>query len=583
MYEDYSSVINAYHMAFSACNYIDIKKLYKVARGLYFAMYQHYEYCEENNLISQEYRICQIIDEEILGKLDASFINCRDIKLAEKIVDLRKLFFALSARRNLKNFALYIEQYKTKKVWAKTMETMEPIFYYCDKFAVSSKLNLMRASLMPSMGKSYTANLFVAQSIGNNPNVQVLRVTYSDDNCVSSTRQTAGIIDSQAFREIYPRYQKYQGNSIFKSQTSYQICIVDCEDEYNLNSVTREGQSTGKRCQILIIDDLLKDDTESYNKELHKKMLNRYESTWSSRADDENLKILLLGTMWADTDLLNVLYDREAEKGVLIPDPKRKYVEVSKKGTSVWIGIPALDEYGQSTCPQRYSTTYLKNKRKNMDRFLWMSVYQQNPIAPEGLEFDWSTLFQYDELPNCEIECRYASLDPARKGKNYVSMPICYKFSDRERYTLVDFLYKKKSMKELYDEIVDKIIEHKLNKLVVENNTDTSLKEVLEMKLREKGYLGCTITEKYSTMNKEKRINDHQGDVRNMIEYPRKGSHPPSSDVGKAMESIASYSFNYPNKFDDAIDSVVIFVMEFISNVNLLSKARGFDRRRLGI
>lgn len=572
MYEDYSIVINAYHMAFSACNYIDIKKLYKVARGLYDAMYQHYEYCEENNLISQEYRICQIIDEEILGKLDASFVNCRDIKLAEKIVDLRKLFFALSARRNLKNFALYIEQYKTKKVWAKTMETMEPIFYYCDKFAVSSKLNLMRASLMPSMGKSYTANLFVAQSIGNNPNVQVLRVTYSDDNCVSSTRQTAGIIDSQAFREIYPRYQKYQGNSIFKSQTSYQICIVDCEDEYNLNSVTREGQSTGKRCQILIIDDLLKDDTESYNKELHKKMLNRYESTWSSRADDENLKILLLGTMWADTDLLNVLYDREAEKGVLIPDPKRKYVEVSKKGTSVWIGIPALDEYGQSTCPQRYSTTYLKNKRKNMDRFLWMSVYQQNPIAPDGLDFDYANLKQYDEIPPHIKGSVYASLDPARKGKNYVSMPIFYKVDtgndNDNKFALVDFLYKKKSMKELYDEIVDKLIEHRVKHFVIENNTDTSLKFVIENKLHEKGYYGCNISEKYSYENKEQRIMDNQGYVRGNIIYPRKNMHSLNSDIGKAMDSLTSFSFNYPNKFDDAIDSVVLFAMKYIDCEN---------------
>lgn len=581
--EDYSKIISAYHKAFLSCNYIDLKKLYTVASGLYDAMYQHYEYCEEKELINQEYRICQIIDEDVLYRLDEAFTHCKNIKLAEKIVDLRKLFFALSARRNLKNFALYIEQYKRKKVWDKTMETMEPVFCYTDKFAISKKLNLIRASMAPSMGKSYTANLFVAQSIGNNPNIQVLRVTYSDDNCVSSTRQTATIINSRAFREIFPRYKKYQGDSIFKSRTSYQICVVDCEDEYNLNSVTREGQSTGKRCQILIIDDLLKDDTESYNKELHKKMLNRYESTWSSRADDENLKIMLLGTMWADTDLLNVLYDRESEENELIPDPTREYVEVSKNGNSVWIGIPALNEYEESTCPKRYSTAFYKKKRKNMDHFLWMCVYQQNPVAPEGLDFDWSNLFQYDELPNSDIECRYASLDPARKGKNYVSMPILYKFNDRDRYTLVDFLYKKKSMKELYNDIVDKIIEHKLNKLVVENNTDTSLKMVLETKLHERGYYGCTIIEKYSVMNKEKRINDHQGDIRNMIEYPRKGKYPPNSDMGKALESMTSFSFIYPNKFDDAIDSICLFVMEFISNVNLLAKARGFDRRRLGI
>ncbi|MEG0366014.1 MAG: phage terminase large subunit [Coprobacillus sp.] len=581
--QDCSKLISAYHTAFKNSNFNNIKNLYTVANNLYDSMYQHYDYCTYENKIKQQYRICQIIDEDILQKLDNAVYLSKDMKTANKLVELRKLYFALSARRILKNFALYVEQYKNKKVWDKTMDTMESVFHYADIFSVSNKLNLFRASMMPSMGKSYTGNLFVAQSIGNNPNVQILRITYSDDLCVSSTRQTAGIIDSQAFREIFPRYKKYPGDKIFKSQTSYQICIADCEDEYNLNAVTREGQSTGKRANILIIDDLLKDDTESYNKDLHKKLLNRYESTWSSRADDESLKIMLLGTMWSDTDLLNVLYDREAEDDDLIPDPKYKWVEVSKEGKSVWIGIPALDEKNKSTCPKRYSSEFLKKKMKNMDKFLWMCVYQQNPIAPEGLDFDWSALPQYDSIPTDEIECRYASLDPARKGKNYVAMPIFYKYHFDEKYYLVDFLYKKKSMKELYDDIVDKIIMHKLNKLVVENNTDTSLKEVLETKLKEKGYFGCIITEKYSTQNKEKRINDNQGDIRNMIVYPRKGMHPPNSDMGKAMEGVTSFSFSYPNKFDDGIDSVCLFVMEFISIVNHFAIARGFDRRKLGI
>lgn len=583
MKEDYSLLIRAYHQAFLHSNYNDISNIYKIADSLYDAMYQHYEYCIEQNSIKQQYRICQIIDEDVLEKLDNAVFICKNLRLAEKIVELRKLFFALSARRILKNFALYVEQYKNKKVWDKTLETVESVFYYSDIFSVSPTLNLMRSSLMPSMGKSYIANLFTAQSIGNDPNVQILRITYSDDLCVSTTRQTAGIINSRAFREIFPRYQDYPGDKIFKSQTSYSICIIDCEDEYNLNSVTRDGQSTGKRAQILIIDDLLKDDTESYNKDLHKRMIDRYESTWTSRASDDNLKIMLLGTMWADTDLLNVLYDRAMEEDELIPDPKHKFTEVSKNGSSVWIGVPALDENDKSTCPLRYSTKSLKKKRKNMDRFLWMCVYQQNPIAPEGLEFDWSVLSQYDSIPNWEVECRYASLDPARKGKNYVSMPILYKFKQDERYYLVDFMYKKKSMKELYDIIVDKIIEHRLNKLVLENNIDTSLKEVLDSRLRERGYFGCTIIEKYSSQNKEKRINDHQGDIRNMIVYPKKGTYPKNTDMGKAMEGITSYSFTYPNKFDDGIDSLAMFVMEFISQAYKFAKVRSFDRRKLRV
>ena len=115
-------------------------------------------------------------------------------------------------------------------------------------------------------------------------------------------------------------------------------------------------QSTGKRAQVLIIDDLLKDDTESYNKELHKRMVNRYDSTWTSRAEDDNLKVILLGTMWAPTDLLNVVYDRAIQNDRLVPSTRFKYCEVTRSGNAVFIGVPALDENDLSTCPKRYST-----------------------------------------------------------------------------------------------------------------------------------------------------------------------------------------------------------------------------------
>lgn len=574
--EDYSILVRDYKEAFERTNNSDVRLMYKVARNLYTAMNRHYDYCAFVGNIQQQFRICQIIDEEVLGKLRNAVISTPSIDLANDLTELIRKFFALSARRILKNFAFYIEQYKTKRVWDKTAETVAPVFYYADRFVINKKFNLMRVSLMPSMGKSYIANLFVAQACGNDPNIQILRITYSDTLCQKTTNQTKAIITSKAYKEIFPRYQGVK--KMFKSDTMYQFCMIDNEDEYNLNAVTRDGQSTGLRAQVLIIDDLLKDDSESYNVALHKKMVDRYESTWSSRADGDGLKVLLMGTMWANTDLLNVMHDRAKEEDDLIPSSKFKYTEITKSGTSVFIGIPALDENDESTCPLRYSTESLKKKRKNMTKFLWQAVYQQDPIAPEGLSFEWSCLQQYNEFPEVTYETvRYASLDPARKGKNYVTMPIFYKFGDL--FYLRDCLYQKKSMEELYDEIVDRIIVHRLSHLVVENNTDTSLKYVLEEKLKERKYFGCVIVEKYSTANKEQRIKDHQGYIRNNIVYPAKGMYSQATDLGKAMEALVSYSFDYPNKFDDMPDAVALFVMEYIKQNSKPLPVKAVNRR----
>jgi len=240
---DLSLVVKGFLEQFRA---VDVKRtttVYEIADNLYDAMYQQYDYCIEKKDIKQQYRICSLIDTDVLSKMDEAIYRSTNIALMEKLVALRKLFFALSARRVLKNFAFYIEQYKEKKVWDKTADTVEAVFYYADIFSISPVLNTFRASLMPSMGKSYIANLFVAQTVGNDPNAQILRITYSDDLCISTTRQTTDIIASRAFREVFPRYQKaeYEGDKIFKSKTSYQFCMRDCEDEYNLNAVTREG------------------------------------------------------------------------------------------------------------------------------------------------------------------------------------------------------------------------------------------------------------------------------------------------------------------------------------------------------
>lgn len=239
---DYSKVIKAYLAAFKNVGLTKTKTLIKVTENLYDALYQQYDSYENlapNTKKKYQFRICQLIDDEILQKLVDSIKFSKDVKDANMIYELHRMMMALSARRNLKNFMLYIERGKSKKVWDKTLDTVRSVFYYSDLFAISETLNLFRVSLMPSMGKSYIANGFVAQSCGNDPNIQILRITYADDLCQTTTKQTKSIIDSKEFREIFPRYQGV--DKIFKTDTVYQFCMCDSDDEYNLFAVTREG------------------------------------------------------------------------------------------------------------------------------------------------------------------------------------------------------------------------------------------------------------------------------------------------------------------------------------------------------
>ena len=138
-------------------------------------------------------------------------------------------------------------------------------------------------------------------------------------------------------------------------------------------------------------------------------------------------------------------------------------------------------------------------------------------------------------------------------------------------------------MTELYEEIIAKIEEHHITWLVIENNTDTSLKALLDKMLEDRGIYYCTITEKYSTVKKEQRIKDNQGTLRKLIHFKPKGKYKPNSDYGRFMKNLTTYSFDYPNRNDDAPDSATLFVTEIILLRGRPNKPKPLDRSKLGI
>ena len=144
-------------------------------------------------------------------------------------------------------------------------------------------------------------------------------------------------------------------------------------------------------------------------------------------------------------------------------------------------------------------------------------------------------------------------------------MPICKKHKNTGIFYLVDVLYKKKHMDYLYDEIIARIINHGINIYLIENNTDTSLRALIDTKLRASRHFNCKLEERYETANKEKRIKFFSASIIQGFKYKDKSLYTASSDYGKFMQQLTSYSFEKANKFDDAPDGMALFARRFIS------------------
>jgi hypothetical protein len=320
---------------------------------------------------------------------------------------------------------------------------------------------------------------------------------------------------------------------------------------------------------------------EAHDDALHMKYWEKYVTEWFNRRDNDSVKYIFGGTMWSPKDILNRITEKEGSRSKVIPSKRFKYVWECEDGHAVFIRVPLLDENDESTCESVMSTKEALSLREDTDPYLWSCVYQQNPIAPTGMEFAWENLNTYEVLPKDLSSYCKAVIDPTRRGKDNISMPIFKITPDGEEHYAIDWYYKRVAMTEAYDDIVDKIMEHDILFVELENNTDTSLKAVLDTKLKAKGYTNCIITEKYNTVKKEIRIKDARGLIVKKMYFKKKGMYPLNSDYARAMEAFTTYSFDYPNRNDDAPDSLALYVTAHILTQRV-NKVTMIDRSQLG-
>lgn len=497
----------------------------------------------------------------------------------ENLVSLYSMYrdaFALAGKRSLEHFILYYEWdwRQEDKLYENRQSVLKPFVFYLNKSAFDDNLRYVIASYMPSSGKSRCMSYYEAWRLGIDPTGAILRVSYDDSLVKGFSRSVIDIIKSPQYADVFPELNYAKNKKIFLKETDEEWKLSPARLNYSYVAKTRGSGITGSRASLSIdIDDIVKDEVEAKNMQIHEDFWIKWLSVIKNRKSGKNVKYIVVGTKWSPDDFICRLGDNERKRREFVDDPLFKFVEKSIDGSIVIISIPALDpDTEESTCEAIETTQNLLELRDDIDPYFWQCVYQQDPIPPEGLDFSKENLTYYYETPLNDKgttlldqeEC-IAVLDPARKGKNYVSMPIFRKNMDTNKYYLIDLIYKKKSMPELYDIICSKIMENDVNKFTIENNTDTSLKSLLDKMLKEKGYFNCVIEERYENVNKEQRIKNYAGDIKNAIVYKDKSMYATSSDYGVFMRHLTSYSFDRANKFDDAPDSIALFSYKYLS------------------
>lgn len=502
-------------------------------------------------------------------------------------------FYGLAAFRSLKHFALYMEFDKpdTQKVWKHAMNCFESFFFYANSMILDGKVKRITKSFPVGYGKSYSDSITISFIFGYDINNDVLKVVGNNKLIVDTLTAVVGMMTNPRYAKVFPYYAQFNGNKeimfdIGKASEGV-LLIHGSLRPKSLLVVAKDTAVDGARAKFRFYDDITR-SKDKENVPEHEKDWAKYSDQWSKRKYDDNLDFEIAGgTRYHTEDFLSRYREHYGEENA-VPDKKFKYTIINEKTKFVIISVPKLDfETDESTYPQKFSTESARLER-NRDPRTFAAMEQQQPETPLNSPFYWDNLQTYTSLPlkkceggNREDTC-LASLDLPRTGANNISLGIYSKCENM--YYLIDTYYEKKPLDYILpdgrtelDWVCDMIIKHNVTELVVEINTCSDIKKQIMDKLLARGYANCKIIEKYSVEKKEVKIMTCWTPIINTIVFPARKVFSLSSMTGRFMQDIIAW--NDKAKIDDSIDSVCMFVQEFITKNSLsVGKVSTFRR-----
>lgn len=481
-----------------------------------------------------------------------------------------KEFYLYSARHDFESFVIYYEWEKQEKFYLPRIKILKGLVYYLNKMVFDENFEGIIANLPSGWGKTYIVDLANAFSFGVDDSGTILALCSNEDVVNGGSRTVKEIMQSEEYGEVFPhlKYNK-EDKEYYKKDTESEWKLRNCKLLASYYAKTTKSNVVGCRASKWVwIDDLYADYKEALNESDNKFYYNKFLTVWRKRFVQEApiWKFIITGTMWSPTDFTVKIIEWLESRYTFVQHTKLPYVKVSDNNKFAIVQVPALDmETGQSTCPELASTQTLLNEKASLDPYIFECNFQQNPVSPEAMAFDWKNLKTYEETPTNEYGSTYAVIDGTRKsGKDFFSMPIFQPYM--EDYALIDCIYTQQATSKLIPDIVEKIVKNNVKMLVIETNVDGGLKQVLEEKLQAVGFNnGIQIIEKYSTMVKQTRIELERGNIIDRIYYPSFNLFPINSDMGKFMTSHTMYNIEGANKHDDATDSLAMFTAEIVA------------------
>jgi len=375
----------------------------------------------------------------------------------------------------------------------------------CDKlqwFVEVAEEQFMVVNLPPRFGKSRSATNFVKWLFGKyGKNIKVMTGSYNEMLSGTFAKQVRDSIAEQktagvtVFNDIFPHTKIKYG------EAAAQKWALEGSQVANYLATSPTGTATGFGCNIMIIDDLIKNSEEAYNAARLEKLRNWFTDTMLSRTEN-GFKVIVIMTRWSTEDLAGFILDN--------------YKNV------VHVNYKAVQDDGSMLCSEILSRADFDLKTKKMAKEIVSANYQQEPIDIKGRlysGFKTYTDLPTDEHGNSLFKYLLNYTDTADEGSDFLCS-ICYGIYG-DAYYILDVLYSKEKMEITEPATAKMLTRHNIGCAIIEsNNGGRGFARNVERECKSLGNKHTHINWFHQSKNKTARILSNSTSVQNNLYFP---------------------------------------------------------------
>ena len=418
-------------------------------------------------------------------------------------------------------------------------------------------------SMIPTHNTT-TALFALTWFAGRNPDKAMLTASHNSAFIRSAYDECLRMMDENG---------EYRWHKVFDlpiSSTNAKDCLIDIGKEkrfktFQFTTVGSGNAGLYRAQQLLYCDDLVPGIEVALSKERLDKLYEIYTTDLRQRKLGK-AKELHIATRWSVHDVIGRL-EREHEG-----DERARF-----------INIPALNAEGKSNFdyPHNlgYTTEMLIEQREMMGGESdpsWKALYMGEPIEREGLLYHNEDLRRFYELPDREPDAIIAVCDTKDRGTDYCVMPIGYVYG-QDHY--IGGCVCTDALPEVTEpRLVEELLSRKVQCCRFESNSAGGhIATSVFNQVKAKGGR-CDITSKYTTQNKETKIIVNSGWVKQHCLFLDESMYQPSSDYGKMMKFLLSYTTAGKNKHDDVPDAMAMYALyaQTFGQVQVMAISRPF-------